>query len=101
MNVYQLALAFRQYYAGTGISEGAVEDMYTNTYFIFHDSLHWALGQRPEQQFEPLVLSAELLFGGKDILPNVDIDTLTSLIAGLNPELVEVYIDFYTNWFNQ
>ncbi len=103
MNIFQAALKLREDFAHTGIDleyAGA-----NNLYLIFHDALHYFLGAEPKEEDEPIVLVAELLFGGKEwdnipALSNVDIDDLITRISQINSELVEIFIDFYTNYYS-
>lgn len=101
MNLYQAALQLRIDYAHTGIELGASEDAYTNLYFVHHDALHTFLSCPPQLEYEPIVLSAELLLGGKDLLPGVDVDEVANRLGSIPTEVLELLINFYTGWFAQ
>jgi len=101
-NIYQAALTLRTNYSHLdGLLTEPTEDAYTNLYFMFHDALHTLLGQPPYEEYEPIVLSAEMLLGGVDITLDIDLDILTTLIGTLPTETLEILMDFYTNWFNR
>ena len=101
LNIFQAATKLRTDYAHLdGLITDCVENQYTNLYFIFHDALHTLLGQPPHQEYENIVLAAEMLLGGIDINIDIDIDYLTTLIANLPDTTIEILISFYTDWFN-
>lgn len=101
LNIYQAALALRLEYGHLGIEVEACEDTYTNLYFIHHDALHTFLGAEPREEHEPLVLAAEMLLGGVDITIEIDLDELTTRLASISVETMELLIEFYSGWFNQ
>lgn len=104
MNIYQAALKLRQDYAHTGIELEATDCVTTNLYFIFHDALHTYLGAAPQESDEPLVLATEMVLGGLDYTSNstftVTPDEISSALALIESEVLEVLITFYTNYFN-
>jgi len=80
-NIYQAALTLRTTYADAGIELGATDHQYTNLYFIMHDALHTYLGCPPVEEYEPQVLSTEMLLGGVDhTVLGVDADVLEIMI---------------------
>jgi hypothetical protein len=101
MNVYQAALKLRQDYAHVeGFVNYAVEDQAANAYLIYHDALHSLLGLAPEEEFEPIVISIELLLGGQDALPGVSADVLSMALSSLEDEALDDFVEFYTAHFN-
>ena len=102
LNIYQAALTLRLEYGHLdGIEVEACTDAYTNLYFIHHDALHTLLGAAPEEEQEPIVLAAEMLLGGVDIFLDVDLDELTTRLASIERETMELFMEFYSGWFNQ
>ena len=103
LNIFQAAFKLRNDYSHTGITLDYAGDDNTNTYFIIHDALHTYTNQAPEEEFEPIVLSIEMILGGIDYttsFPNIDANTLSSAIAMIPSEVIEELIYFYTAWFN-
>jgi hypothetical protein len=103
LNIFQAAFKLRNDYAHTGITLDYVGDVKTNTYFIVHDALHTYTKQAPEEEFEPIVLSIEMILGGVDYtisFPGVSADELSSAIASIPSDVIEELISFYTGWFN-
>ena len=101
LNIFQAAFKLRNDYAHTSITLDYAGD--NNTYFIIHDALHTYTNQAPEEEFEPIVLSIEMILGGIDYttsFPNIDANTLSSAIASIPTEVLEELMVFYTGWFN-
>lgn len=103
LNIFQAAFKLRNDYGHTGITLNYVDDDNTNTYFIIHDALHTYTNLAPEEEFEPIVLSIEMILGGIDYttsFPNIDANTLSSAIVSIPTEVLEELMAFYTGWFN-
>jgi hypothetical protein len=105
MNIYQAALKLRQDYAHTGINLESTDCPQTNLYFIFHDSLHTYLGAAPEENSEHIVLATEMVLGGLDYTANATLSAVTAeeistKLASIDADTLEILIDFYTAYFN-
>jgi hypothetical protein len=105
LNIFQAAIKLRDEYAHTGIELEATDCPQTNLYFIFHDALHTYLGAAPEEAQEPLVLATEMVLGGMDhtanpMLAQVTPDEISTKLAAIDADVLEILIDFYTAYFN-
>ena len=105
MNIYQAALKLRQDFAHTGIELEATTNPDANLYFVFHDALHTYLGARPQESDEPIVLATELVLGGQEwqqveLLKDVNPDEISKGLSNIPSDMLEIYIEFYTNYYS-
>jgi hypothetical protein len=101
MNVYQSALALREQYDGV---QGFYNEFYrtieANTYLIHHDALHYCLSLPPQEEYEAIVLSIEMMLGGITPTLGVDPEVLHEAISLLEEGVYEDFISFYTSHYN-
>lgn len=106
MNIYQAALQLRSDYGHLdGVETECTTNPDANLYFIFHDALHTYTGALPQESDEPLVLATELVLGGQEYshvayLSTVTPDQVSTALAGINPDMIEHMIDFYTAYYS-
>ena len=99
LNIFQAAFKLRADYAHTGITLDYMGE--NNTYFIFHDALHTYTNLAPQEEYEAIVLSVEMILGGVDCsMLEVAPDVLANAIASIPTEVLEELMAFYTGWFN-